>query len=70
MRPVLGRMGKTSDNWGVIIFRKSKCFRYPCTVFYRIMLVNYPIISMLVVLEMSECSRYPCIAFRDAWVVI
>ena len=41
MRPVLGRMGKTSDNHGVGCFKKkSKIFGYPCTVFYRIMLVN------------------------------
>lgn len=30
MRPVLGRMGKTSDNQGVDYFLgKSKCFGYP-----------------------------------------
>lgn len=34
MRPVLGRMGKTSDNQGVDYFLgKSKCFGYPCIAF-------------------------------------
>ena len=44
-------MGKTSDNQGVDYFLgKSKCFGHPCTAFCRIIWVNYPIISVLIVI--------------------
>ena len=49
---------------------RSKCFGVPYAVFYSVMWVNCPIISMLVVLEMSKNFRYPCVVFHDIWVVI
>ena len=43
---------------------RSKCCRYPCTVFYRIMWVNCPIIRVFIVVgERVNTSGYPYAVF-------